>query len=513
MITSAENLHSFSGIINRTRRRDIGDFTVRKPQTVNVSFTPKQQQLYDTLLQIQTEILERIHEGKNIPFMMCTLRRVAASCIFGLKPFLENILKRRLNDLFEVGIETGEDDESIERSLSKLEEEINRLIEYADSLDDEDPKYDALLKIVREKQGLENNKIMLFSSFRHTLYYLEKRLKNGGYRIGLIHGDIPDDERVALRARFEKNKEDDDALDMLLFSEVGCEGLDYQFCDCMVNYDLPWNPMRIEQRIGRIDRQGQKSPAVAIYNLITQGTIDADIFERCLNRIGVFEKSIGDCEEILGEITQEIKSIAEDFSLDEKSRQEKLRQLADNKIRDFQETEKLEEENYNFIGLRLPQEQLSREIEQASNYWLSSASLFHIVNLYLRKRTGKEQEFILGEKTLKTLRLSVEARNILLEDFRKLSAAKNQMYNKWDKWLKGSDQHLLMTFDAETAINNPEAVFIMPLHPLVKQAAEFFKLEGKAHANLSVVSDLLPRLITHSRFIIGSFTGPEKIIA
>ena len=56
----------------------------------------------------------------------------------------------------------------------------------------------------------------------------------------------------------------------------------YQFCDCIVNYDLPWNPMRVEQRIGRIDRNGQKSESVAIVNLITPGTVDADIYERCL---------------------------------------------------------------------------------------------------------------------------------------------------------------------------------------------------------------------------------------
>jgi hypothetical protein len=251
--------------------------------------------------------------------------------------------------------------------------------------------------------------------------------------------------------------------------------------------------MRIEQRIGRIDRQGQKSPAVAIYNMITQGTIDADIFERCLVRIGVFEKSIGDCEEILGEITQKIKSIAEDFTLDEKSRWEKLDQLADNEIRHIQETEKLEEENYNFIGLRLPQEELTKEIEDASNYWLNPGSLLRLANLYLQKRIEKEQEFILGEKSLKTMRLSVEARNILLEDFRKLPLNKNSMHTKWEKWLKGDDQHLLITFDADTAVNNPGAAFIMPLHPLVKQAAEFFKLEGKAHTTLSVTSGLLPQ--------------------
>jgi superfamily II DNA/RNA helicase len=120
---------------------------------------------------------------------------------------------------------------------------------------------------------------MLFSSFRHTLHYLYKHFGADGFRAGMIHGGTPDEERVALRNRFEKSREDMDCLDILLFSEIGCEGLDYQFCDCIVNYDLPWNPMRVEQRIGRIDRNGQKSESVAIINLITPVTVGADIYD------------------------------------------------------------------------------------------------------------------------------------------------------------------------------------------------------------------------------------------
>ena len=134
----------------------------------------------------------------------------------------------------------------------------------------------------------------------------------------MVHGGTPDEDRMALRSRFEQPQEAADTLDVLLFSEIGCEGLDYQFCDCIVNYDLPWNPMRVEQRIGRIDRNGQQSESVAIVNLITPGTVDADIYERCLVRIGVFESALGCSEEILGEISKEIKNIAENYALGER---------------------------------------------------------------------------------------------------------------------------------------------------------------------------------------------------
>lgn len=88
LITDLEALHTFSGVINRTRRRDIGDFTIRRPETVAVEFTPAQKQLHDDLLQIQAEIFGKLHGDVNVKFMMTTIRRQAASCLFGLAPFL-----------------------------------------------------------------------------------------------------------------------------------------------------------------------------------------------------------------------------------------------------------------------------------------------------------------------------------------------------------------------------------------------------------------------------------------
>ena len=142
-----------------------------------------------------------------------------------------------------------------------------------------------MLDIIAEKQAEENNKIIIFSTFRHTLYYIKDKLKAHGYRVEQIDGSVKDDLRCTIRNRFELPREDANAFDILLFTEVGSEGLDYQFCNMMINYDLPWNPMRIEQRIGRIDRRGQSSEFVNIYNLITSDTVDADIYNRCLLRI------------------------------------------------------------------------------------------------------------------------------------------------------------------------------------------------------------------------------------
>ena len=491
LITDLEALHTFAGIINRTRRRDIGDFTIRKPETVVIEFTPAQKKLHDDLLQIQTEIFSRIHGDTNVKFMMTTIRRQAASCLYGLVPFLQEILNRHVDELaWEEADNTGEAPTAT--TVEAIGTRIRMILEQARNLDPEDPKLEALRKILRNKQELPNNKVMLFSSFRHTLHYLHQHLKADGFRAGLVHGGTPDEERIEFRNRFELGREHDNALDVLLFSEIGCEGLDYQFCDCIVNYDLPWNPMRIEQRIGRIDRWGQKSESVAIFNLITPGTVDADIYERCLLRIGIFNNALGGSEEILGEISREIRDIAENFNLSDEERREKLQQLADNQIRLIQEQDELEQKQVELFGIRLPEDQLKKEINEASSFWLSPEAIRNLTTNYLQNTFGKEQEFILGEKPLKTLRLSQEARNRLLKDFQKLPRQNTSSYREWENWLKGGDPHLTLTFDAACASQHQDAAFIMPLHPLVRQASRAIDTKKRVVTTLKVKDQAVP---------------------
>jgi ATP-dependent helicase HepA len=494
LINDIESLHTFSGIINRTRRCDIGDFTIRKPETIEVPFTPSQQNLHDAILQIQAEIYQQLHGDKNVMFFMSTIRRQAASCLPGLQPMLHEILTRHGEA---IGWDESLDEEVALHNPSQplLEQRIQDILELGKKLDPHDPKYDELKNIIDQMQQQDNNKVMLFSTFRHTLYYLNKKLIDDGFRVGLVHGGIPDDERIRLRNRFERTREDSDALDILLFSEIGCEGLDYQFCACIVNYDLPWNPMRVEQRIGRIDRNGQKSETVAIFNMITPGTVDADIYERCLLRIGVFNHALGDCEEILGEIHKDVRNIASQFELSVNERREKLEQIADNKIRLIEEQEKLEQQQLELFGIRLPADQLQDEIDKASSSWLSSSAMQNLVNLYLQKKCGLDQEYILGKKHLKTLRLSQEDRNSLLHDYQQLPQRKASLYREWELWLKGGEQHLSITFEAGCATKHRDSTFIMPVHPLVLQAATSFDISRRVFTYLEVTDDQISEKI------------------
>ena len=492
LISEIEEMHTFSNIISRTRRRDIGEFTVREPHTVTVDFTPAQRELHDGILQIIHEMLSQIHSTDNTKFMMTTIRRQTASCLFGLVPMLEDMLYRHVYEL--------EDEEDYKGSLLNggkndnilITDEIKRIINLAKELPKEDPKFDAMLKVVEEKQHTSTQKIMIFSSFRHTLNYLYKKLIKHGFRVGMIHGGVSDNDRMLLRERFDPSitePQQKEAIDIMLFFVFVTEGLDYQFCDCMINYDLPWNPMRVEQRIGRIDRNGQKSPKVNIYNLITPDTVDADIYERCLMRVGVFQASVGDCEKILGEVTKELKNIASDFEMSAEDRRRKLQQMTDNKIRSIKEHEELEEKQRDLFGIRVGKEAFDKELEQATNFWLSSEMLQNLIVEFLASILGKDSEYILGEKEIKTLRLSQEARNILLEDLKKHKYKKNEIQRKYEKYLKGIEQFWTITFDVETSKINRDVQLITITHPMVKQAADYMQSKGKHVTRLTVSTD------------------------
>jgi len=486
-----EALYTFSPLINRTRRRDIGEFTTRKPETISLEFTDGQKQLHDGVLDVIARILGFCHGQQNVKFMMTTIRRQAASCLYGLAPLLQNILAGKL-DLLEL-MEASDSNADVDLSfIDQVRYDVELLLEQARNLDPYDPKIEAFIKVLLEKNKLDNNKALVFSTFRHTLAYLAAHTKNTSMRYGLIHGDVPDEERSDLRGRFALPKEDENALDVLLSSEVGCEGLDFQFCDLLINYDLPWNPMRIEQRIGRIDRYGQKSETVAIVNFVTPGTVDADIYDRCLWRIGVFHNAVGGSEEILGEITQELHDIAESFKLTTQERTQRLKQLSDNGIRQIREEQELESKQAELFGLNVPNPSWRDEIDAAETFWLSPPALQTAVTTYLATRLGTDIEHLLGDKPLKTLRLSQEARNYLLDDYNRLPRSIEPTARDWDKWLKGTQPTLSVTFDQEVVAENSKAVHLSVLHPLVRQAAHFLELDELAYVTFEVYNPELP---------------------
>ncbi len=486
LLSMIEGLHSFNGIINRTRRKDIEDFCIRRTLTLKVPFNGVQKDLYDSLIEFESTALTQLHGSRSVRFMMCTIMRQAASCIYGLAPFMNDIVNKRLNqiqedgELYEYDVELNNDESNF---LFQLGDKITSLSE---KLPEADPKFEKMYKVICQKMKEDNNRVIIFSSFRHTLRYIKKKLKNKGIRVGQVDGSVHDEERFAMRQRFLLDREDKNAIDVLLFSEVGCEGLDYQFCDTMINYDLPWNPMRIEQRIGRIDRRGQKSDTVKIYNMITEDTIDETIYDRCLSKIGVFEASIGDCSEILGDISEQISKIMLDSELTDEERQMKIEKMADNEIMKVHEMQKLEHDEKTLFGFDLSNYVINKDVQDAENSWISPESINDLVNMFMRDFLG-EGEYIRGKSELKSLRLSSDKRQILLDNLKNVQIVNNNNANKlWMAYLKSDKPILPITFDSVCAKDNRNTAFLTQMHPFVIQAAAYESSNFPCEIGLSI---------------------------
>ena len=496
-IHALEGLYTFGPLINRTRRRDIGEFTTRKPQTVAVPYTPAQRALHDRLMETLARILAACHGHQNVRFMMSTVRRQAASCLYGLAPYMEDILNRNL-DRLEV-VDYGSDHAPDLGFVDDVRGEIKSLIRTARSLDPVDPKADEFRRVIREKLAMPRNKALVFSTFRHTLAYLGHLLEEDGVRFEVIHGGVPGHDRRDIRRRFSLPKESSDAVDVLLSSEVGCEGLDFQFCDMLVNYDLPWNPMKIEQRIGRLDRYGQASEAIAIVNLVTPDTVDYEIYDRCLLRLGIFEHAVGGNEEILGELGAKLQGIGESLTLTRREVRVRLRQLSDNVIRRRAEEERIESAQGELFGLGQVVADWKKDVENAESPWTVPIAIQRSVNLYLRKLLeSPERDFFGDSGPVMTLRLGADAKRELLAHRDVRGRRSDPRFTRWENWLRGASSRLPVTFRQEAARDSDEVVHLDVAHSLVQQAAAFLTGGGEGS----------PMGLAHVRVVARSSTAP-----
>ena len=160
-------------------------------------------------------------------------------------------------------------------------------------------KTDALHKLlVAQIAGGQGDKVLIFTQFRATQDMLAERLRQEGIPFALYHGSLSPAQKDAAIRDFQGD------LPVLLSTEAAGEGRNLQFCRVMVNFDLPWNPMRIEQRIGRIHRVGQDRP-VDVFNLAAEGTIEDYVLDILDRKLNMFELVIGEVDMILGQLGDE----------------------------------------------------------------------------------------------------------------------------------------------------------------------------------------------------------------
>ena len=182
-----------------------------------------------------------------------------------------------------------------------------------------DSKLEKLDGVLAELHQL-GRQALLFTWSKETLKHLQSTFADQ-YRIAVLNGDVRRDARRQVMKDFRDGK-----YDFVFANRVASEGLDFEFCSAVINYDLPWNPMEIEQRIGRIDRIGQRSEKILIRNFYNNEAIDSRILFKVLQRIDIFERSIGDLEPIIGQHMDVLRS-AMDFRLSPQQQAEKAQQF------------------------------------------------------------------------------------------------------------------------------------------------------------------------------------------
>lgn len=294
-----ERLNLLAHIVSRTRKREVQSDRVLRDVTVfEAEMSPVERELYQAITEGTREYA--LANGIEHGFLLSTPQRMVASSPAAL-------LRTWRDDGFDADAiaatmdEIDEDEEKLAEKTSGLKRWLasRTLPEFGFSdLSRNDSKFAELFKAFKRFMAEDRDaKAIVFTTFRGTARYLVERLSAENVEAGLLMGGADFDKEAVVSAfREDRN------CRVLVCTDVAAEGVDLQFCRLVVNYDLPWNPMRIEQRIGRIDRIGQMSTRILVWNFVHKNTIDALILGRLAQRIGVFESTLGETEEILGQV-------------------------------------------------------------------------------------------------------------------------------------------------------------------------------------------------------------------
>ncbi len=267
-------------------------------------------------------------ERTSVGFVMTIYRRRLASSINALRATLQRHLANidADNPDLQLGVEEDvPDDEAVDEildveqveQLEKValaaaeESDIEGLLENISQLPP-DSKLDSLKSALTELRNDRYTSVMVFTQYTDTMDFLREALrKDGEFTLMCYSGRgaemlSADSSWKGLTRDEAKQRFRDGEAEILLCTDAAAEGLNFQFCGAVINYDMPWNPMRVEQRIGRIDRLGQEHETIRIINLHYNGTVETDVYRALRNRIGLFESVVGRLQPILAQLPRTI---------------------------------------------------------------------------------------------------------------------------------------------------------------------------------------------------------------
>jgi len=254
-------------LIRNRRKHTILDHVKRHIKTVWIDFSEAEKHVYDTLSAclLRAPIFAKLTYLKEL----CSSRE---ACYLSLQ-------KKEFNN---------------DNELNIIMNKIAQLPHHA--------KAKKLIEIIKQITG---EKIIVFTQYRATQYYLQWYLQQHGIAAIAFYGGLKRGRKDWIKQLFKEEYQ------VLIATAAGGEGINLQFCHHLINYDLPWNPMHVEQRIGRIHRYGQKNN-VHIYNFAIKNTLEEELIQLLYKKIAVFERVIGEVDDILERL--QINSIEKEIT-------------------------------------------------------------------------------------------------------------------------------------------------------------------------------------------------------
>lgn len=481
IVRTIRNLHQlnpFSLIFNRTRRKDVTGGAIRQAIVVNVDLTSIEREIYTESLNFARARTKHEKGISSVSVLgLIQIERQIASSISAFGDIIKDFDTKKPYD---ATIEEGSTELDRSDSLPKAEvfELSQKLRSLYTQLGETDSKFDRfLIELDKILNSDPLKKVIVFAFFKKTLNFLHRQLLKSRYKVELIHGDVKVSARQAIIDRFRN----EDECRILLSSEVGAEGLDMQFCDTVINYDLPWNPMRVEQRIGRIDRYGQTSEKITVVSFFLNGTIEERILQRLYDRIGIFEESIGGLEPILGNIERELPYEIYSKELTEEQEESKTEEFLNTLENRRLEAEEFEANRYELIG---SDEIYSDDVTGNINggRFVSAHEIRALVSSYFIQECGGdclEEVDRVSDNWLVVLNPKIveNLRAFLFRKGARIGKEDSQFLGKIQKILSPGSHYITqrsceipVTFNSDLALKRPILEFINVWHPLVRLA-------------------------------------------
>ena len=320
-------------MVRRKRSETKINYTKRIPKVVPVDLTKPEMEVYEEMCDlIKKQYFSASGNEINGKLAVYALLPKITSSIASAKESLTNMINN-------------------EKYHEKTKDRAQRILNAYNNLKT-DSKINKLLDIVQDNfTNIPDSKMLIYTKHPTTLRYIAEQLRPLGLKVIEFVGGLDREEKTKRILEFKNSAE------IMISTETGCEGLNFQFCNSLINYDLPWNPMSVEQRIGRLDRIGQKRD-MNIYSLATKGTMEEHVVDLIINKMccvglvigelpiilfnlgldGYSEKGVNKIEERLMNSFIDSKNNLEMFS----SEVDKIAELIDEGIEAYRE-----ENNYN----------------------------------------------------------------------------------------------------------------------------------------------------------------------